>query len=805
MYVTTAGVTDNTYNQLGVLIQCVPSSTSFTFWQGPGSLAVNSSSGGQVTDGPAAAGATTCTFTYTDPTTGADTCYFYPSVFMAGHPRGGNGWLIPFMTSVHTVGSVTFPNWVSGQVHAYILGCNTNNANINRCDNPADNLHDTASPPWTAIQVNHTSGYSVACNPSMGSCTNPTGYPSTAVVGIFNAPSSAAGFNTISANATFFFSDPVNCPTITSTNFPSGSSNNDCIVYQTNPIVSNNTPTCSNTYTGNPPQTFHVCATMGLFATQQGTSTYNACKAGGDFSASIRNITYRYNRAMHGVQGLVPTAVLSSCGDPNAGLHFMSIHDYIADDLDPWTYGVNDGNAAANGKSGQGIFASNSTPAHQLYTCTTDVVGNYVCTNTTVTHCSFSSGTATITLSQDPDIVAGQSVTISGMSAGFTGYNSVDQNNGTVITGASGSAPFTLSYAATGLSSGTCSGNVFYTSSANDFLINHVTVLPVISNVVDNRALKHPLGTSPTPTTAGFGGFNIGISAPLASMTNLTYTNNISYGGVQSVPSASNYPNQCGVNTQNSINTLNCIVGASFAATPSWCYNNNIITSGSISNDPYQPGVQKYPDNGLYAPLPGDSGFPSQPAAGTCPNAPASTIETQTFYDLIGFTNHAFVGTCYPLRPGTPDFYVKADPNCNPAPGVPNYKLNSSSPFINAGLKWVAGAVSGTTCNSFGCWVPESKTATAWSISGNVITVTAANHGFSANQQVYLSGFPSAPFNGQLFTVNSAGLTTNVFKVNFTFAGSQNASEVGCASLTGFCDIGANVDIVNQKIIGVYQ
>jgi len=780
MYVSIAGVTDTSFNQLGVLLKTVPSSTQFTFWQ---TGSVGSSSGGTVTDGPAAAGATTCS----DPYSGV--CYFYPSVFIAGYPRGGNGWFIPFMTSKQTVGSVTFQNWQAGQVHAYILGCNTNGTNVNRCVSPADSLHDSVSPPWTASQINGTPSYNV-------SFINTTGYPSTAVVGVFNSPT--AGFNTISTTATFYFNDSNNCPTIPTANMPGNATSNDCVVYQTS--TNNTTPTCSNTYSA-AGQTFNVCATLGLYP-PAGNQTFNSCQAGGDFTANIRNITYRYIRLMHGAQGFVPTSGLSSCGDPNAGLHSLSVHDAVADDIDAYTWGILGGSAGAtNGKASQGVYASNATPPHQLYICNTDQLGTYSCVNTTVTHCQFNSGTstATITLSQDPDINVGQSVAISGMS--IAGYNSVDPNNGTVITGVGTN---TLSYAATGLMNGSfsCTGIISYPSSASDWFINHVTFLPVLSNAADNRAMIHPITHY---NTGGYGGLNLAISQPLASLTNFTYMNSITYGGVQSVPSASSYPNQCGVNEQNSILTLNCVVGSSFAATPSWCYNNNIVTSGSISNDPYQPGVQAYPTNGLYTPLPGDTGYTTEPAAGTCANAPASTIENLQYYDLIGFKNHAYAGTCYPLQPGTPDFYVTANPNCSPAPGVPNYKLNSSSPYINAGLTWVPGAVSGTSCNSYGCWQAESVAASAWSIASNQITITATAHGFTTNQQVYLTGFPTAPFNGQLFTVLASGLGANSFKVAYTYTGTASASEVGCASLTGFCDIGANIDIVNTKISGVYH
>jgi hypothetical protein len=209
------------------------------------------------------------------------------------------------------------------------------------------------------------------------------------------------------------------------------------------------------------------------------------------------------------------------------------------------------------------------------------------------------------------------------------------------------------------------------------------------------------------------------------------------------------------------------------------------------------------PNNGLYNPLPGDSPYTSQPGAGWAPGAPANTYEL-TDYTSIGFTNLASAGICYAFEPGTPVFGggtgCAESPYTGTNPGVPNYRLISSSPYINGSLAystpWAAG----------GNWVSDNVTVTAWSMNGsNVLSLTAAGNSFTNGQQIFISGFPQGTatnwMNGQLVTVSGTGST---FTVTGLTHSSASGSDHGCASVGGFCDIGANIDIINTKTAGVY-
>lgn len=72
---------------------------------------------------------------------------------------------------------------------------------------------------------------------------------------------------------------------------------------------------------------------------------------------------------------------------------------------------------------------------------------------------------------------------------------------------------------------------------------------------------------------------------------------------------------------------------------------------------------------------------------------------------------------------------------------------------------------------------------TAWSITSNVATFTAANS-LTSGQVVTLSGFGTSTFfNGQAVTVLSTGLSGTQFEANFTHA-NGSATEAGSATLT---------------------
>ena len=73
---------------------------------------------------------------------------------------------------------------------------------------------------------------------------------------------------------------------------------------------------------------------------------------------------------------------------------------------------------------------------------------------------------------------------------------------------------------------------------------------------------------------------------------------------------------------------------------------------------------------------------------------------------------------------------------------------------------------------------------TAWSITTNVVTFTAANS-LAAGDIVYLSSFPTSTFfNGQTVTVLATGLSGTAFEANFTHA-NGSATESGSGSTAG--------------------
>jgi hypothetical protein len=73
---------------------------------------------------------------------------------------------------------------------------------------------------------------------------------------------------------------------------------------------------------------------------------------------------------------------------------------------------------------------------------------------------------------------------------------------------------------------------------------------------------------------------------------------------------------------------------------------------------------------------------------------------------------------------------------------------------------------------------------TAYSITSNVVTFTAANS-YSSGQQIQIRAFPTATFlNGQLLTIISTGLSGTQFEANFTHANGSN-TENGVAIAVG--------------------
>jgi len=83
--------------------------------------------------------------------------------------------------------------------------------------------------------------------------------------------------------------------------------------------------------------------------------------------------------------------------------------------------------------------------------------------------------------------------------------------------------------------------------------------------------------------------------------------------------------------------------------------------------------------------------------------------------------------------------------------------------------------------------VTQVDTITAYSITGNVLTVTVtAPNPFTAGATVTLTGFPTSTFlNGQTVTVLAAGLSTTQFEANFTHANVAATTEPAAAAVTG--------------------
>ena len=259
--------------------------------------------------------------------------------------------------------------------------------------------------------------------------------------------------------------------------------------------------------------------------------------------------------------------------------------------------------------------------------------------------------------------------------------------------------------------------------------------------------------------------------------------------------------------------------------------------------------------NGMFSPIPGtsDSGaFSTAPTGGIspCPGATIANYET-AWYDGpgvssttlsqstvgIGFLHLGAAGTCYKFGPGIP---TQVGIGC----GVSGTTmLGEWMPALSGASAWTAGAVglpdyhlcrsisqsaNGYTCNSLqvdeatgtgtgnpnpsfvnggtywngSSFVSEGSTVTAWSITSNVATFTAANS-FTSGEVVWLTGFVTGSFfNAQQVTVLSTGLSGTHFEANFTHA-NATGSENACASLNGACDIGANIDLLNYELAGV--
>ena len=569
-------------------------------------------------------------------------------------------------------------------------------------------------------------------------------------------------------------------------NCPSGTVNGvkDCFTYQSSTNSTN--AVCSYIY-----GTFSLCGEMGLFpALNTAGLHYEACSPGNDFTSDVTNVVYRYNIVRHVNGGFTFGAALSDCGDPSNGIHFVSIHDVTADDLDASTYGVLGGKSAIAGKASAGSYYPDSQSATQLNSCSTSSSGVTTCTPITVTHCTRSGGTATITTSAAHGFSVGQTVLVGGLTGdiSLTAFNSATLN-GSLITAVPSSTQ--ISYALSGTSNAACTGSIWYPSSESDITVNHVTILPAVSNSADKRAMK-PASGQPT---AGMGSWNVGASNA-AYLVNFTLTNSIGLSGIQLVPSQSAYPSLYMAASQEKQTqpVLNSAVSGLGNLAGSWCWHNNVISSNTLPIDPYNSG-SAYPANPPtpFSPIPGDGngGTGSNPSAGTCPTAAATVWEVPD-YTQIGFTNLASAGTCYSFKPGMPVY--GGGTLCPANPGVPNYKLTGTlaSSYINASQSWNGSS-----------WVSDNAPVTAWSIASNVLTVTASNS-FSAGQVVWLTGFPTSTFlNAQQVTVLSTGLSGSQFKANFTHGNGSN-TETGCASLNGYCDIGSNADLVNSFTQGVY-
>lgn len=60
---------------------------------------------------------------------------------------------------------------------------------------------------------------------------------------------------------------------------------------------------------------------------------FTACVPGGDPTAAVTNVTFRYNVIAHASRGVEVFEVASDCGDHGTGTNNVSIHDVVVDDL----------------------------------------------------------------------------------------------------------------------------------------------------------------------------------------------------------------------------------------------------------------------------------------------------------------------------------------------------------------------------------------------------------------------------------------------------------------------------------------
>lgn len=155
-------------------------------------------------------------------------------------------------------------------------------------------------------------------------------------------------------------------------------------------------------------------------------------------------------------------------------------------------------------------------------------------------------------------------------------------------------------------------------------------------------------------------------------------------------------------------------------------------------------------------------------AVNTTGSLKASTlVATQSITDsgLSTVNDCVLVGTGGLLTEGA----CGAAAGVNYNPPNTNYEFYGDSKFIVS---------SSCIVSSYG-----EGTVTAWSITSNVLTLTAANTQ-SAGNVVTLAGFPTSTFlNGQTVTVLSTGLSGTQFEVNFTHA-NGNATESGTYACT---------------------
>jgi hypothetical protein len=102
-----------------------------------------------------------------------------------------------------------------------------------------------------------------------------------------------------------------------------------------------------------PPATGAVCGSN--------PDSYTACHPGGNPGAIVTDVVFRYNRVSHVNNGIGIAAVRSDCGDLAQGIHRVSVHDDVFDDLDGTVYNPVAG-AAASGQVSLGFKVANSNP-----------------------------------------------------------------------------------------------------------------------------------------------------------------------------------------------------------------------------------------------------------------------------------------------------------------------------------------------------------------------------------------------------------------------------------------------------------